>query len=282
MKRDLKKEIDDGMDSYSRIQKRIAGFLVDNWNEIPLLSIEVIAKQTGVSTATITRFVRKFDFRGFYDFKDKIKEEIKDNISPVTRFRLYKSNLKGHQSLVQVARQDIKNINKLLGTLKEDTFTEIVNWIEEANRVYTFGSSISSVFASLATYLLNQVRKETHCLNENDITVEEKILILDKNDVTVFFSFYPYSRLTVQYAQLAFNRGLKVISISDNEFSPISECSSKVLAVPRENIVYATSTSAVAVLINAIAAEIGLKRKEELSREIDSWTDDLKAFYYYS
>jgi len=73
MKRDLKKDIATGMDAYSRIQKRIAGFLVENWNEIPLLSIETIAKQTGVSTATITRFVRKFDFRGCYDFKDRIK-----------------------------------------------------------------------------------------------------------------------------------------------------------------------------------------------------------------
>jgi len=184
--------------------------------------------------------------------------------------------------LVHVARQDIKNINKLLGTLKEETFVEIVKWIEESNRVYTYGASISSVFSSLTSYLFNQVRKEAHCLDESDLTVEEKILMLDKNDILIFFSFYPYSRLTVQYAQLAFSRGLKVIGISDNDFSPISECCTRILAVPRENIVYATSTAAVAVLINAIAAEIGLKKKEELSREIESWNDDLKTFYFFS
>lgn len=282
MKRDLKKEINSSMEDYSRIQKRIAAFLVENWNEIPLLSIEAIAKETGVSTATITRFVRRFNFRGFYDFKDKIKEELKDTINPVARFRLYKANVKGRQSLVQVARQDIKNINKLLATVKDETFDQVVNWIEESRRVYSFGSSISSVFSSLTAYLFNQVRKETHCLNESDLTVEEKILILDKEDLVIFFSFYPYSRLTVQYAQLAYQRGLRVVSISDNAFSPISECSSLVLAIPRENILYATSMAAVSVLINAIAAEIGLKRKEELSQQIDSWSDMLKTFYFFS
>lgn len=282
MKNHLKERMRKDMDTYSRIQKKLAAFLVEKWNEIPLMSIETISRETGVSTATITRFVRKFQYRGFYDFKEAIKDRLKETINPVERFKLLKANRSGRESLVRVANQDIKNINKLLASIKEESFRDIVHLIEQADRVYTFGTSISSIFASLTTYLFNQIRKETHCLNEGDLTVEEKILQLTDQDLVLFYSFYPYSRSSVAFAQLAHERGLKVVSVSDNRYSPISEYSDLVLAIPRENILFTTSTAAFSVLINAIATEIALKNKEELSRSVKEGDEILKGFYFLS
>lgn len=282
---DLKLEIQRHLDENafsSRTQKRVAAFLVDNWNEIPLMSIEFISKETGVGTATITRFVRKYDLKGFYDFKERIKDQLKAAINPVENFKLAKSSLKSRESLVRVANQDIKNINKLLATIDDKSFSEVVRLIEAADRVYTFGTSISSIFSRLATYLFNQVHIETHCLNDGDMTVEERILQLKKKDLVLFFSFYPYSRSTIEFAQLAKAQGLTVVSISDNRFSPVSEESHLVLAIPRENILFTTSTSALSLLINAIATELALKKKDKLSRFIKSSDDILKKFYYFS
>ena len=47
MKRNLREEISKGMGGFSRTQKRLANFLLDNWAEIPLLSIEAIAAEIG-------------------------------------------------------------------------------------------------------------------------------------------------------------------------------------------------------------------------------------------
>jgi DNA-binding MurR/RpiR family transcriptional regulator len=282
MKKELKDQVNSAMGSYSRIQKKLAIFLVDNWNEIPLMSIETISRETGVSTATITRFVRRFKFKGFYDFKEKIKGDLKEAINPVERFKLLKGNLSGRNSLVRVAKQDIKNINKFLANIKDETFQEIVGMIEKADRVYTFGTSISSIFASMTTYLFNQIQKETYSLMEGDLSVEEKILQLRRDDLLMFFSFYPYSRSTIQYAQLAHSLGIPVVSISDNVYSPISESSTIVLAIPRENILFTTSTSAFSVLVNAIATEIAIKKKDQLSQAIKQEDEILKKFYFLS
>lgn len=278
--KDLKEEIQKSLDSISRTQKRLAAFLIDHWNEIPLVSIEYISKETGVSTASITRFTRKFGFKGFYDFKANIKEDIKFNIDPVERFRLIKEDLSGRKSLMKVAKQDVKNINRLLREIKEETFSTLVGLVEDAKRVFTFGVSISSIFASLIRYIFNQVQKETHCLDQGNVTVEEKILSVNKDDLIIFLSFLPYSKSTIEFAQLAYEQGLRVVAISDNEFSPISEYASLVLAIPRENILFTTSVSAFSVLINAIATEIALKRKDELTDSIKNMDKILKKFYY--
>lgn len=58
MNRNLQDEIKENVPKFSRIQRRLANFLVDNWTEIPMLSIEKITEKSGVSMASITRFTR--------------------------------------------------------------------------------------------------------------------------------------------------------------------------------------------------------------------------------
>jgi DNA-binding MurR/RpiR family transcriptional regulator len=253
-KKSLKDEVQENTENYSRIQKKLAVFLLEHWNEIPLMSIEHISKETGVSTATISRFARIFGFKGFYDFKDKLKEEVKNSINPVDRF--------------------------LISMVKEETFSKLVEMIEKAPRIYSFGVSVSSIFSELIRYIFNQVQKEAHCLDEGNVTVEEKIVTLQKDDLVVFCSFYPYSRCTIDFAQLAKEQGLQVVAVSDNEFSPISEHASLVLAIPRENILFTTSISAFSVLINAIATEIAYKKRDKLTGSIKQTDKILKRFYF--
>lgn len=281
-KKSIKDQIQGETDSYSRIQKKLATFLLENWNEIPLMSIEQISKETGVSTATISRFARVFAFKGFYEFKDKIKEDIKITINPVDRFRQLKTDISGKKPLVTVARQDVKNINKLISMVKEETFLKLVDMIEKAPRVFSFGVSISSIFSNLIRYIFNQIQKEAHCLDEGNVTVEEKIVTLKKDDLVIFCSFYPYSKATISFAQLAHEQGLQVVAISDNEFSPISEYAALVLPIPRENVLFTTSISAFSVLINAIATEIAYKKKEKLTESIDRSDKILKKYYFLS
>ncbi|MCP5106690.1 MAG: MurR/RpiR family transcriptional regulator [bacterium] len=281
-KKCLKDQIEEKSGMYSRIQKKLATFLMEYWNEIPLMSIEHIAKETGVSTATISRFARIFDFKGFYDFKDDIKKEIKSIINPVDRFRQLKTDISGKKPLINVARQDVKNINKLIATTKEETFIKLVAMIENASRVFSFGASISSIFSNLIRYIFNQVQKEAHCLDEGNVTVEERIVSLKEDDLVIFCSFFPYSKSTVEYAQLAHERGLDVVAISDNAYSPISEYADLVLPIPRENVLFTTSISAFSVLINAIATEIAYNKKEKLTQSIKETDKALKRFYYLS
>lgn len=281
-KKDLRKEVQKRSETYSRIQKKLATFLTEHWTEIPLLSIEHISRETGVSTATISRFARLFGFKGFYDFKDEIKTEIKSTINPVDRFRQLKTDISGKKPLLKVARQDVKNINKLISMIKEDTFLKLVDMIEQAPRIYSFGVSVSSILSNLIRYIFNQVQKEAHCLDEGNITPEERIVSLKKDDLVIFCSFYPYSRSTIEFAQLARQQGLQVVAISDNEYSPISEHASLVLAIPRENVLFTTSIAAFSVLINAIATEIAYKKKDQLTEFINSSDKKLKKFYYLS
>ncbi len=280
MNRNLRDEIKQSITKFSRVQKRLANFLVDNWNEIPMLSIEMIAKKSGVSMASITRFTRKLSCQGFYDFKNQVKSEHMKNIAnPIERFFSIPTDVRGKKSLIKAARQDVKNINRLLATISEETFLRLVDMIEKANRVFTFGIGISSIFSNLIAYTFNQIQKKTNSLEEGSTPVEEKIYEIGKDDLVIFSSFFPYSKSTAEFAKLAQERELTIVVFTDNEYSPLSRYASLILKVPRENILFTTSISALTVLLNAIATEIALKKMDALSRSLKDMDRKLRAFY---
>ncbi len=280
MKTELISEIEKVIEKLPKRKRKLAVFLTQQWQEVPLISIQEIARRAGVSTATVTRLARELNFEGFQEFKNHLKEEIREKLSPVEKFKLVKENLKGRRSLIKVAEQDIKNINKLLNSIDEDTFTEVIREIENAKRVFTFGMGISSIFSRMFAYLLNQVEKEAHSLDEGDAPVEEKITAIDKNDILVVSSFPPYSRYTLEIANLARDLGVRIIGITDNKFAPISNFSHLVLVVPSENILYTNSVSAFSVLINSIVTEIAWKKKDKLTEKVQHKDRILKKFYY--
>jgi len=280
MNQKLRQLIVDGMGEYSRIQKRLAAFLIEYWNDIPLMSIEQIAQRSGVSMATVTRFVRRFGFSGFFQFKGEIRKEMTGHVNPVDRFRLLKTDFSGKESLVKVARQDVRNINRLLQLVKENPFNDLVKRIENAQRIFTYGVSVSAILSRMFCYILNQVHKEAHCLDSGSMTVEERLFSLNPaKDLLIFASFYPYSKCTVDHAELARKEKLPLVAISDNEFSPISQYAELTLAIPSENILYTSSVSAFSVLINAVATEIAIKKKEELAESIRVTDRKLRKFY---
>jgi len=280
MKRNLREEIKKGMEGFSRTQKRLANFLLDNWAEIPLLSIESIAEKSGVSMASITRLTRRLACKGFHDFKDQVKaEQMRSIVNPVERFFSLQADLSGKKPLIQAARQDVKNINRLLTAMSEETFLKLVSWVEKAERVFTFGVGISAIFSNLTAYTFNQIQKETHSLDEGHTPIEEKIMAIGKDELIIFSSFFPYSKCTVEFARLAHQRGLRIVVLSDNEFSPLAPYASLILKIPRENILFTTSISALSVLLNAIATEIALKEKEALALSLKEQDRQLRMFY---
>jgi DNA-binding MurR/RpiR family transcriptional regulator len=280
MNRDLQAEIKKSVGKFSRMQKQLANYLIDNWSEIPMLSIEKISEKSGVSMATITRLTQKLSYRGFYDFKNQVKREHMDIIaSPTERFFSIPADLKGKKSLIKAARQDVKNINRLLAAISEETFLRLVNMIEKANVIFTFGIGISSIFSNLIAYTFNQIEKKTHSLDEGHIPVEEKIFYIKKDDLIIISSFFPYSKSTGEFAKLAHGLGLKIVLLTDSEYSPLSRYAALLLKVPRENILFTTSISALSVLLNAIATEIALKKKEDLSQSLKDMDRKLRPFY---
>ena len=261
-------------------QKRVADFFLDHPHDFAMLSILELAKKIGVSEATIFRFAQSMGYRSFSHFKNAVMEETQKIVQPSQPFKLLKEEELPENPLTIVARQDIQNINATIHKLSSERFSEAVDMIGRAERVFTCGLGVSAISCRILAYLLNQMAIPASFFVHDSATFLEQITLLKPNDLLIAFSFPPYSRETVDAARLARKREIAVLGICDRETAPISLYSQVVLPVVTKNVLFTNSITALVVVINAIATEVARRNKIEISQYQEELINILRESNY--
>lgn len=267
------KEIQDKIkykfDSLPKNQRKVADFVIDNFDNIPFIDVQEVSKEVGVSVASVIRFAQSVGFTGFSELRDAVSESLKKHLKKKEIFPLFdKSNLK-NDLLTSVANMDVKNINDTLSVIDRDVFNLVVDEIIKSHRVYTAGLGISYLLAEILSYQLTQVGIDSSVLKHTHTLFHEQIIYLNKNDLLVCFSFPPYSKETVDAASYANKNGVRVISITNKSTSPITSYSRAVLTVKSENMLFTNSFAAISVIINAIATACAIKNKAKAKKVLE-------------
>jgi len=244
-------------------QKRVAEFFLANLGVVALSSIDDIARDVNVSKATIVRTARALGYKGFLDMRTEMLRNLRENLGPVERFQInMDESLKEDEVLITIAHQEVANINTTLNVLDKDSLYKAVEICIKANHIYSMGLGISAFLSQITTYLLNRVTLKASSFSHGSMSFVEQIIPLRENDVIIAFSFPPYSSGTIEAAQYARGKGIKVVSVTDKMTAPIVEYSDVTLQVKTESKIFANSLSAILVVVYGLATEIAFKDRQ--------------------
>ncbi|GAB4168534.1 MAG: MurR/RpiR family transcriptional regulator [Calditrichia bacterium] len=267
----------------SKNQKKLANFILENVETAPLLSVNELAEKADVSSATVVRFTRVLGFDGYLEFRNHMMELLKEKLSPVEKYKATIAKKSEYEdSLNKVAHQVVKNINHSLQFNSLDDFKHIVQHILDAETIYCVGLGISHHMAEILAYMLKLYIKKAYAIPNDSISFKEQIILLNPKDLVIAFSFPPYSRATVEAAELAHNLGIPVISFTDKRTAPIAEFSAHTLIAKTDNILFTNSLGAISVLMNALVTEIALKQEDKVLhglQKLDNVINDPRYFY---
>lgn len=124
---------------------------------------------------------------------------------------------------------------------EEFAFTRIssaVDLICKARRIFLLGIGSSSLLVGFLHMQLRRMGFDVLCASENGIFDYEKMLLLKKSDVLIVCTFPRYAKNTLKAAAYARKKGVKIISITDNDFSPISAGSDIAPRIKIDNITF--------------------------------------------
>lgn len=241
-------------------QKALAEFILDHIEEVPFWSIHTLAKEASTSTASVVRISQRLGYTGFPAMRDDVVDLLKMDLNRdhVSRIEALDGDV-----LSTVASQDVKDINDTLNQLDRHDFDIAVKDILQAQRVYTAGLGISNLMAEILAYQLNQVGIHADSMRTGYTFFLEQLAFLERGDVLIGFSYPPYSKDTVQLAQGAREKGLRVIAITNKPATPISFHADVTLPVKSENILFTNAFAAMSVIINALATECAHQAPEK-------------------
>ncbi|MGB5847228.1 MAG: MurR/RpiR family transcriptional regulator [Ignavibacteriaceae bacterium] len=264
--KDIKEQIKKRYSTLPKNQRKIAEYFIENFDHIPFITVQEASESTGSSGASIVRFAQRVGFSGFSQLKDEIAKALKNRLTNKEFFPLFEKHSSEEDILTEVANLDIKNINDTLNLIERNKFNTVIDRIVKAEKVFTAGLGISYLLAEILAYQLTQVGVNSTAFKHSYAIFLEQILFLKKSDLIIFFSFPPYSKETVEAAKFASERKINVITITNNQTSPVTFYSKTNLIVKSENMLFTNSFAAISVLINAIATSCALRDKQRAKK----------------
>jgi DNA-binding MurR/RpiR family transcriptional regulator len=280
---DIQKTIMNKLPEYSKNQRLLANFILENLQTVPLLSVGQLAAKAGVSSATVVRFSRVLGFQGYLEFRNHLMELLKEKLSPVEKFRATLSKKEEyHDSLHKIAHQVVQNIDLSLEQNRLHDFKHIVTHLREAENIYCLGLGISRYLAEIMAYQLMLYLKKATAMSGDTLSFTEQTILLTPKDLLITFSFPPYSRQTVEAAELAQQLDIPVVSFTDKKTAPIVEFSQHVLIAKTDNILFTNSLGAISMLMNALVTEIALEEDKKVLaglEKIEKYINDPRYFY---
>ncbi len=251
---------------FSKGQKRIAKYIIENYDKAAFMTASKLGATVGVSESTVVRFASDLGYDGYPSMRKALQEMIRNRLTSVQRIEVAKDIIGTQDILASVLAADIDKIRTTMEEVDNQAFDAAVDAIMKAKHIYILGARSSVALSVFMGFYMGLLFENVHTVNNISVSeVFEQIMRVGEGDVVIGISFPRYSRRTVKAMEFARDMGATVIGITDGELSPLSKISNINLYARSDMVSFVDSLVAPLSLINALIVAAGNRKNEELS-----------------
>jgi DNA-binding MurR/RpiR family transcriptional regulator len=236
----------------SASHRRIAECLKSNMHEAALWGVEELAAESNTGVATVVRFAKKLGYSGYLEMRKALVMAVKKRYQ--SGGELLEAPSQAAETLVEVAKRDIHNIEMLMEAVDEKLLSRAGALLKKSRMRSVLGDGVSSLMARHLAYLLTNIGLPT--LEGSPADFACQVGLLTPKDLLVAISLTPYTRETLDAAAYARKRGVPVLAFTDGQFSPLAKLADATLPIPGKNLLFSHSTTTFGVLAHALATYI--------------------------
>ena len=265
MDKDILHTIESSAGKMSKAQKKIANYILGNFDKAAFMTAVRLAKFTGVSESTVVRFAMELGYEGYPDMRRALQDSMRGKLTSVQRIKVAKDRLGSSDILTQVLSSDIEQIRQTMEETDIADFARAVDAIVDAKNIYILGLRSSSFLARFMGFYFDLLFSNSRVISESpDSEVFEQIVRLSEGDLLIAISFPRYSRRTIKTMQYARSIGVKTIAITDGLSSPLNELADISLCARSDMISFLDTLVAPLSLVNALVVAVSEKAPGDL------------------
>lgn len=207
-------------------ERKVIDFVLANYEDVIRMTLAELAQRSGVSDATVVRLCRSLEFNNFFELKISLTRTLED--AP----RLIHDDVREGDSSATVARKvlhtAIQAVQDTLQVLDDESFNQAVNLVFQADRILIAGVGSSGPLAHELYNRLIRLRLNCHVHTDIYLQVVEAALLTEK-DAVVLISQNGSTIGPIRTASEARRKGAKIIVITGNAVSELSELADVIL-----------------------------------------------------
>lgn len=269
-------------------QKKIGDYVFRNQARVANMSSQELAKEIGVSDASVIRFSRAIGYKGFSDLKDDIYNAlIREKSYSVRHMQLSDRYdvMAGHSSMDYLSQDFLEtmnyNITRTFQQNSEKSYEKLADMILEADRKYVSGLrgciGVSHHFTRLMKFT---VRGVIYLAGENDAAENLGILQdIRPSDIFILFAFARYYKTDMMLVKIAKEHGAKICVITDSLMAPMTSYADITFLAETSHISFfnsAIGAEMIAEYIVTLVSRKNSKEYKERAKERDIMTEDLR------
>ncbi|MCI8479784.1 MAG: MurR/RpiR family transcriptional regulator [Oscillibacter sp.] len=267
MGKNILHNIESGIDGFSKGQKRIAFYILENYDKAAFMTASKLGQLAEVSESTVVRFASELGYDGYPSMQRALQEMIRSRLTSTQRIRAAGDLLERQDLLSAVIQSDIDKLRQMSGGADQREFDRVVDQLLDCRHIYILGVRSSSFVAGYLNFYMHLLTENVTLVQSNAAgEIFEQLLRIGPEDVMLAISFPRYSKVTLNTVKFAQDRGATIVAITDNKLSPLYQMSDEALLAPCEMISFVDSMVAPLSLVNALLIAIGRRLGTDVTR----------------
>ena len=280
---DILSTIHKKMGSFSKGQKRIAQYILDDYDKAAFQTASVLGKTVQVSESTVVRFASLLGYDGYPEMQRALQEMVLNRLTSVQRIEVSAERIAQEEDILSaVLHGDAERIRTTVEDIDREAFNGAVEALLGARRIYILGVRSSAALATFLSYYFNFIFDDVRLVScASDSQMFEQLVRISPQDALVGISFPRYSTAAIRAMEFSHNAGAHTIALTDCPGSPVAKFAEYLLCAKIDMVSLADSMVAPMSVINALIVSVASKRRKETAQIFDRLEDVWDTYHVY-
>lgn len=272
---DVLEQISVQIEQWTPQVQKAAAYVLENADELGLITVRDAASAAGVSTSTLTRLAQLLGYASYDELRAPFREYLKlgkDAFPDRARWLQSIAQDNAHGGLyADMASASISNIESTFNKGRADQLKAAADLIVAANKTFVLGVGVNHSLATNFAYLADMALGNVEAIPRLGSMALDEVGRLGKGDVLLAMTFKPYRREVVEAVVEAKRSGVTVIAISDSRASPILRQADQGFVVASDSPQFFPSTVATLALLETLVAFVVADAGDEVVANIQAF-----------
>ena len=200
-------------------ERKVADYVTDHQRYTQIMSISELSEACGVAEATISRFCRKLDYKGYNAFKLALANHaasrrgipfLSGEVTPEDDIQEMCHKLYG---------AEVDAISQTLTLIRPENILQAADILTQADKVLCLGQGGSMIMAEEAAHLFATAGMSFYSLSDSHMQIISAASLTER-DAILFFSYSGATREAIELLELAHRRKVRVILVTHFPKSP--------------------------------------------------------------
>ena len=259
------------------LNERFVEYMIRNFDSVTFMSMEKLCYAMDCTKEELQQLCAGFGVESLLELMGLLREAVYDQVGEADRG----SERKLRDITDMMARYEMGNITDFTTNLDAALVDRLARDLSAASEVYIVGVRSSAPMSTYAAHILSAAGIKTRKVDVAENYVDG-VVNIDRAGLVLALDFTRYHKGTLVLLNMLRKNGFNIAAITDSPDAPVARVANYSICVPRRSYDYTDSFVTTTMLLNTLAAYIGMQDKDALVgrlRQYDEITQSLEFFF---